>query len=223
MFVHAVSHIQSTYATRCTLKLATPKSIGLRTTAGQSIGRQEHEEADCKSLIIDIGNLQYGQSRDLYLENTDTQGRKAMFILGAGESTVTATLTYSHMKATEYRVHAEKDLLEGSDLSKPEAAYHQSRSMLCNFLSSLFPLQSDGEYETRKEIDIRCHQPALQHLLDTIPARLYTDEYNRSLMEDLGGDLPSGQVSLALSRNDYFSKWGCHYFFSLWNAHAKQL
>ncbi|KAI1098165.1 hint-domain-containing protein [Jackrogersella minutella] len=223
VFVHAVAHLQSTYATKCTLQLTTPKSIHLRTTAGKTIDKQAQDVADHMKLTIHLGNLQYGQSRDIYLENIDSQGLNIQFDSNAGSITICATLTFSQMRAVEFCGFSTKDVLEAPDLPESNIAYHRSRSMICEFLSSFFPLGKDGEYKTCKEINTKRYQPDFQRLLDNIPARLYDDEYNKSLMEDLVGDLPSGQVTLALSSEAYFRQWGCHYFFSLWNAHAKQL
>lgn len=223
VFVHAVAHLQSTYATKCRLQVSVPKSMGLKITSGKSIGTEEQEEAERKTITFKLGNLQYGQSRDIYLEHVNTEGQKVQFSTVSGDASVDATLTYSQVGGPELRTTAHNDKLNICVLSEAEVAYHQSRSMICEFLSSLFPLQKDEEYETRKNVDPRRHQPSLKRLLENIPARFHSDEYNKSLMEDLQGELPSGQVSLALSTSEYFCKWGCHYFFSLWNAHAKQL
>ncbi|KAI5860913.1 hint-domain-containing protein [Durotheca rogersii] len=224
VFVHAIAHLQSTYATRCTLEITTPKSVNLRTTAGKTIDKQVREEETCNKITIDLGNLQYGQSRDIYLENVNGEGGKASFGAPSDEKLfIDAKLEYSRVGATESCAFAQQNLLAGADLPAAEIAYHQSRSRVCDFLSSLFPLRKDGEYQTRKEADPRRYKGDFDLLLASIPARNFDDEYNKSLMEDLVGESPSGQVSLALSNGEYFKKWGCHYFFSLWNAHAKQL
>ncbi|KAJ8115617.1 hypothetical protein ONZ43_g4626 [Nemania bipapillata] len=55
-------------------------------------------------------------------------------------------------------------------------------------------------------------------VISKIPARNYKDQYNRSLLKDL-----EGQITEGLSTQKYFFTWGCHYFLSLWNAHEKQL
>lgn len=223
VFIHAVAHIQTTYATKCILELTTSKATHLKTTVGKAIGRQEQEGADVRKLTINLGNLQYGQSRDIYLENIDANGQKAAFSTAPGDADIDAVLIFSQMTKAEFRVPASRNTLEAPDLPEHEVAYHRSRSMVCDFLSSFFALKSDGEYETRSDINPQRHMPEFQHLVNTIPARLYDDELNQSLMADLVGDLPSGQIGLALSKQKYFARWGCHYYFSLWNAHAKQL
>ncbi|KAI0836462.1 hint-domain-containing protein [Hypoxylon sp. FL0890] len=223
VFVHAVAHLQTTYATKCSLQITTPKTIHLKATAGKTIEQQEQDAADYRTLTIRLGNLQYGQSRDIFLTNFESRGSKATFSPATGGTVVSATLNFSQMRTVEFSSFDIKDVLQVSDLPEHVIAYHRSRSMLCDFLSSFFPLQSDGEYETRRAINPQRHQEDFKYLLDKIPARLYNDKYNKSLMEDIVGNLPSGQVSLALSSEGYFNRWGCHYFLSLWNAHAKQL
>ncbi|KAI1469030.1 hint-domain-containing protein [Daldinia caldariorum] len=220
VFVHAVAHLQTTYATGCTLQITTPKGTRLRTTAGKVIDRQDQEEADFNRLVIKLDNLQYGQSRDIYLENINSQGYRAAFDSSLKETDIVGELRYSRMRAAEFCVLAN---CIAFDAPVPQIAYHQSRSMICDFLSSLFSLQTDGEYKTCKDINLEHYQQAFQKLLDNIPAKFFDDDYNKSLMADLVGDLPSGQVNLALSKPEYFRRWGCHYFFSLWNAHSKQL
>ncbi|KAI1440620.1 hint-domain-containing protein [Annulohypoxylon stygium] len=222
VFVHAVAHLQTTYATKSTLQITMPETIRLRTTTGKTIDQQVQTLRGHRKLTVRLENIQYGQSRDIYLENIDDYGNRAMFD-PATCTIINVMLRFSHMRAAELCSFGMKDVLEAPSLPEFEVAYHRSRSMICEFISSIFPLQNDGEYETRREIDLKHHLLEFQLLLDNIPARLYDDKYNRSLMEDLAGKLPSGQVSLALSNESYFRQWGCHYFFSLWNAHAKQL
>jgi len=66
----------------------------------------------------------------------------------------------------------------------------------------------------------RAELKAVIHLTKSLP---FTDEHNTSLLEDLCGASPNGQIYLALSSQEYFSKWGKHYLISLLNAHQKQI
>ncbi|RYP58860.1 hypothetical protein DL769_008773 [Monosporascus sp. CRB-8-3] len=223
VFIHAVAHLQSTYATRCILELTTPKSIRLRTTVGKTVHEEVATIGKCNKLTINLGNLQFGQSRDLYLENISDEGQKIDFNSSEGEVPVSADLTYSLMQTPSYVELATQDLLIPSELSDADISYHKSRSMICDFLASCFDLKADGEYGTPKNADLKQFEAALQKLVVEIPAQHFGDPRNQSLMEDLVGESPAGQVSLALSRKEYFDRWGRHYFLSLWNAHVKQL
>ncbi|KAI1802085.1 hint-domain-containing protein [Daldinia bambusicola] len=223
VFVHAVAHLQTTYATRCTLQITTPKGTRLKTTAGKVIDKQEQGEADLNRLVIKLDNLQYGQSRDIFLANINSQGCVVPFDSSIKEGDIIGELRYSRMRAAKYCVFASSTAYDALVLPESQIAYHESRSTICHFFSDLFPLQPDGEYKTCKDIDLEHCQQKFWELLDCITARHFDDDYNKSLMADLVGDLPYGQVNLALSKKEYFRRWGCHYFFSLWNAHSKQL
>ncbi|RYO74953.1 hypothetical protein DL764_010635 [Monosporascus ibericus] len=165
----------------------------------------------------------YGQSRDLYLQNVSEEGQRTKFDSSVNDAPVSVNLTYSLMQAPSYVELATQDLIIPSELPDADIAYHKSRSMICNFLASCFDLKADCEYGTPKGADLKQFEAALQKLIAEIPAQHFGDPRNQSLMQDLVGESPAGQVSLALSRKEYFDRWGRHYFLSLWNAHAKQL
>ncbi|RYP21568.1 hypothetical protein DL765_002204 [Monosporascus sp. GIB2] len=202
VFIHAVAHLQSTHATKCTLELTTPKSVRFRTAVGKTVHDEVGTIGECNKLTINLGNLQYGQSRDIYLENVNDEGQRVTFDSSKMEM---------------------PDLLIPSELPDADIAYHKSRSMICDFLASCFELNTNGEYGTPKNVDLKQFVAALQKLVAEIPAQHFGDRRNQSLMQDLVGESPAGQVSLALSRKEYFDRWGRHYFLSLWSAHAKQL
>jgi hypothetical protein len=207
----------STYATQCTLEISAPEGVILKPTTGKSIDQQAEEKGN-RTLIIKLNKLQYGQSRDVYLDSVDGSAQKTAFKFSGKNAFLHARLAYSQMRMPQYATFADEDLLECSTLHPSVIAYHQSRSMICELLSSFFPLKKDLEYGTKPSSDLTQFRSDLKKVLDSIPARNHKDQYNRSLMEDL-----NGQISEALSKDEYFHRWGCHYFFSLWNAHSKQL
>ncbi|KAI0469149.1 U-box domain-containing protein [Xylaria cf. heliscus] len=217
VFVHAVAHLQSTYATRCMLTISAPRGALLRSKTGRSIDEPKDEMDGNGTVTIKLGNLQYGQSRDIYLENVDECRLPTKFRLQGENRIVAVKLTYSRMQSPEYVVFADQDMLETSPLPSWEIAYHQSRSMICELLSSFFTLSASHTYAVSFE-HFRNYQQRLHIVLDAIQARWYEDQYNVSLMKDL-----NGQIREALSEEGYFNKWGRHYFLSLWSAHAKQL
>ncbi|KAI1741498.1 U-box domain-containing protein [Xylaria scruposa] len=217
VFVHAVAHLQSTYATRCTLEISAPEGILLKSTTGRSIWDQSGLWNSNK-MTIQLGNLQYGQSRDIYLENIAGHGGQTRFQVQGESRMITAKFIYSTIQSHQNIVFVDQDVFETSPLPSSEIAYHQSRSMICALLSSPFRLYDTLEYDKPPCELIESFQVAFNNVLAAIPARAYEDRHNVSLMEDLGG-----QIKKALSRQDYFHRWGAHYFLSLWNAHAKQL
>ena len=207
------------------LEITTPKSVLLQTPVAKSLANQQcaedggEEEDYSRKLTIHLDNLQYGQSRDIYLESVDGAGSKCAYEVCGEDRMIHATLTYSRMGAAEYVAFADEDMLEFSLLPPSVVAYHKSRSMLCDLLGS-FSLMWNGEYKDQHLdiVQIENEQRRLREVIDTILAKDYKDKYNKSLMLDL-----TGQVSEALSRESYFNRWGRHFFFSLRNAHEKQL
>ncbi|KAI0430541.1 hint-domain-containing protein [Xylaria sp. FL1042] len=219
VFVHAVAHLISTYAIQCRLEISVPEGVLLKSTTGRSIPEQEDGDRrpSTNTLTIQLGNLQYGQSRDIYLENVNELGRRAQYQFAGKNSMMHATLTYSRMNSPEYVTFADQDMLEPSPLPRSVIAYHQSRSAICDLLSAFVSVKN-FEYVYEDDQDMKNYGLCLQRTINNIPARYYDDKYNRSLIEDL-----NGEITKALSKKEYFKRWGCHYFLSLWDAHEKQL
>ncbi|KAJ3573858.1 hypothetical protein NPX13_g4550 [Xylaria arbuscula] len=221
VFVHAVARLMSTHATRCTLEITVPKTVLLQTSAAETDTNQSCEDGekqrDYNKLTIHLGNLQYGQSRDIYLKSHDGGSEKRAYEVSGKDRMMHATLTYTRMGSAEYVTFADQDMLEFSPLPRSVIAYHQSHAILCDLLASFTSSWSPEDVD--KHLDsINDEQSRLQNAIYTIPARDYKDKYNQSLIQDL-----NGQVSEALSREAYFNRWGRHFFFSLRNAHEKQL
>ncbi|KAF4910177.1 hypotheticall protein [Colletotrichum fructicola] len=222
VFVHAVANLQATYAINATLRLTFPAVIDLEETTGDSVDKQEvltlpDEKDEPKQLSISLGNLQFGQSRDIYLRIKTSEGS----ILE--KSSVIASLEYSRMTSALYRKTTEKSLSHPTTLPESEIAYQLSRSQICSYLSSIIPLREDGEHEALSDISPQKIE-TLEALIKDVPAQKFpNDPKNKSLIEDLSGDQPKGQISLALKNPEYYTKWGVHYLPSLLNAHTRQI
>ncbi|KAK2058676.1 von Willebrand factor type A domain-containing protein [Colletotrichum caudatum] len=222
VFVHAVANLQATYAVNATLHLSYPAAVGLEEISGDSVVKQEavtlaDEDGQPKQLSIPLGNVQYGQSRDIFLKVANSEG------LVPESSTVRAVLEYSRMSSATYRRTAEQSLLAPTALPESEVAYHLSRSQICSYLSFIIPIREDGEREAVRNVSPQLLE-RLQDLIANLPANGFpSDPQNRSLVEDLAGEQPRGQVTLALSRPEYYGKWGAHYLPSLLGAHARQV
>ncbi|KAJ0307201.1 hypothetical protein Brms1b_010092 [Colletotrichum noveboracense] len=222
VFVHAVANLQATYAINATLRLTFPAVIDLEETTGDSVDKQEvltlpDEKDEPKQLSISLGNLQFGQSRDIYLRIKTPESS----ILE--KSSVIASLEYSRMTSALYRKTTEQSLSSPTTLPESEIAYYLSRSQICSYLSSIIPLREDGEHEALSDISPQKIE-TLEALIKELPAQKFpNDPKNKSLVEDLSGDQPKGQISLALKNPEYYTKWGVHYLPSLLNAHARQI
>ncbi|RKL45087.1 hypothetical protein BFJ72_g3737 [Fusarium proliferatum] len=243
VFVHAVANLQSTFATRAVLKLSYTRPLELYETTGPSVDQIVPVNADDSEdsqveLTINLGNLQFGQSRDIFLS---TNGLKELEFLNEEKPTralVDAHLTYvkpgdclKSRKVLESILSKDADfiamasnqcnILEYSDLPASEIAYHESRSLICNFISTMFPIGVDGEHGITR--GMKNKREELRTWIDTLPAKNFNDEKNKSLMQDVSADEPQGQVSMAIESKEYFNKWGCHFLPSLLNAHTRQV
>ncbi|KAJ0326853.1 hypothetical protein COL5a_006402 [Colletotrichum fioriniae] len=226
VFVHAVANLQATYAINATLRLTYSPLLTIASSMGESVNKQEVEilEGDMKNgvpdqheLSISLGNLQYGQSRDIYLR-VDAPAE-----LTSENAVVKASIEYSRMANNIYTQSTSQSLLNPTTLPESELVYHVSRSRICSFLSTIIPMGADGEHKALPRVSSEKIQD-LKALIKDIPAKRFpSDPNNKSLIEDLEGAQPKGQVSLALTNGEYYKKWGVHYIPSYLNAHTRQI
>jgi len=183
----------------------------LQTTAGKSIDGKEPS----KTLELKLGNLQYGQCRDIYFKYANEKVLK-----GA----ISAELVYrkSIPAAADgpAAAFAQQDTHAVSPLRESIIAYHQSRSQVCQLLSSFLVANhsTTAQYSLKNDFSLREYRAELEELIARIPASKHNDQQNESIMQDL-----KGQVRTAISKREYWARWGVDYFISLWNAHEKQL
>ena len=239
VFVHSVANLQSTFATNAVLRLSYSNPLELEETTGEAVDqvppKKLYDPVYNTELRLNLGHLQFGQNRDIFLRAKNLEQLKEL----QDKCTVTAKLTYTPTGHTSqgqgtlmsilYRDPAVKttltisrNIFDTSSLSDEEVAYHESRVQICSFLASIFPLSKVGEHAAARSL-LPAKREELASLIANLPGRTYTDPRNESLKEDLAGEDPQGQISLALSRDDYFNKWGCHYLPSLLNAHTRQV
>lgn len=235
VFVHAVANLQSTFATNATLRLTYPPYLQLEETTGDSVDKQKpvklgNDKENHSQLDISLGNLQYGHSRDIYLRYTDAQDLSYFLAVTDAPDhppVVNAVLKYSRLGDTVHKIVAHRSIVDtgGATLSPAETAYHISRSAVVELLSRVAPIRAeDGEHvPTRDNAGKLAGE--VDKLLSITPAAapsVRSDPRCASLLEDLAGEDPKGQISMAFRRN-FFGKWGIHYLPSLANAHAKQI
>jgi hypothetical protein len=239
--VHAVANLQSTFATRAKLKLSFPPQMLLWETTGDYVGRHSPElhapnSSGLIDLTIDLGNVQYGHCRDIYLEcrryNAPLRDWLSVEVDYVPHTTwVLSSVSWDADDLTKF-------------LSPEEVAYTIFRSRIVSFLSNLFPINKEGEHEYPipkvvaipiehsqhgKDRDstaqnwLVAQQRKLSQLIEGFPVAQYRNDANLSLLGDLVGDDGQGQVTLALSNLKYFRRWGVHFLPSLAGAHARQI
>ncbi|OAA56319.1 von willebrand factor type a domain containing protein [Niveomyces insectorum RCEF 264] len=225
VFVHAVANMQSTFATSATLRLTYSKSLSFEETMGAVVGQtkpvgMEGRDARLQYVTIRVGNIQYGQSRDIYVRYTGDAAAN-------GATLLRASLRYHEVATKGVKFVVTWHPLDGKpsikaprspDLSAGEIAFHVSRAKLCSFLAGVFPLAADdehvhGQFSDRlgRDLDdmlLRLPAAAQEHAGDPACAALLADI--------------TGQVKMALTNASHFSRWGRHYLPSLQCAHATQ-
>ncbi|KAL7938757.1 hint domain-containing protein [Trichoderma chlorosporum] len=221
VFVHAIANLQSTFATKASLKLKYAATLEIEQTV-DTVDKQAPVDIGSgqKELTIPLGNIQYGQSRDLWLRFTGAAQEKQPSV----EATLTFEETERPLPGSISAYLLDDDAPGVVALAAGEVVFHESRALVYKFISSLFPLASDGEYRALTAINQQAEKrKGLAQLIESLPSREFTDDLNKALMEDVNGEQPRGQISLALSTPEYFVKWGRHFLPSYVNALSRQI
>jgi hypothetical protein len=181
VFVHGVANIYTTFATQAKLTI--------HTASGER--------------PIKVGNLQYGQSRDIVVHYNDIGGKPPV---------TSVKLTYISQGIASWTVSDEYQKILNTNSMPPEVYdYHFARAQVCDFLRSLYPRRADQEYVPLSVQELPRVRSELEDLIQQLKVRGHTDERNTSLLRDLAGEDPNGQVRLAISNETYYTKWGQHY------------
>ncbi len=221
IFIHAVANLQNTYAFDASLTVSASHQLRLSETSGETVERVRDPGVASTfghDLVIPLVYLQYGHSRDIYLQYVYEEVQP---VFG---QVISANLTYSLRGQGEQTLSAHCNVDDFTPMSSAWVTYHRMRASICSFISSLYPLTpTDGEHIAIKESELTRPQVELDFLISHYKSLNLTDEFTASLLSDLCGDEPHGQIKLALSKSEYWDRWGKHYLLSLWHAHAKQI
>ncbi|KAL2402442.1 hypothetical protein ABEF95_000994 [Exophiala dermatitidis] len=154
-----------------------------------------------KTLKLALGNIQHGQTRDVVIECPDCPKEN---------------LKQQGLKnPLRTRQHWIKLLSTTTRVEQP---------------SSLFPLQPNGERGVIRGINemAQAHSRLNSIIASIQSLSTKNDPRVKSLLQDLKGDEPAGQVTKALilmseKKENYWEKWGRHYLPSLLHAHQRQM
>ncbi|KIV95477.1 hypothetical protein PV10_03130 [Exophiala mesophila] len=216
VFVHAVANLYCTFATCAVLELlcvnkSNSQPVAIRGPTSMSTNPAQNH------VMIKLGNLQYGQSRDIWIESDQLPRNFEL----------SAQLTYRLPNESEQVCHTSIGRLHKAEEPQEWTEYHRYRAQLCDFISSLFPYKKNGERtecknrSLPKEVGVR-----LESLIKDITSCQHKGPGVESLIAELVGEEPAGQISLALSstkEENYWRKWGRHYLPSLMHAHQRQV
>lgn len=227
VFVHAVANLQATFAINATLEITYKTPLKIEEAMGNAVHSVlPTRVGDTSRLSMQLGILRYGQSRDIVLNMPGLAAQVKDGVLDSSTWFIDASLGFEAIidgNGSRSMAGARRNVTLASGLPEEELAYHLSRAQLCAFLSNLFPMRQDMEHVCDPDVATgHLMRQKFQHLLDTIPARKYIDQRNRSLMDDLKGANPHGQISMVIHDCNFFVRWGQHYLPSLQNAHTRQ-
>ncbi|KAL9126207.1 MAG: hypothetical protein Q9217_004714, partial [Psora testacea] len=199
MIIHAVENLQSTFATSATLAITTCEGLEIAQTVGNYVQSEDKNPDHPKTnLIVPLGNLQYGQPRDVELMYNN------LWSIGRFQPTINVELRCTALDESIGILSTSRSIQDMEYLSSELTAYHYFRSRICKFLSSIAPLSRNQERETILNITMKREE--LNTLISDLEATKPNDELNQSLLHDL-----SGEISLALSTDEIYLKWGRHY------------
>ncbi|KIV77450.1 hypothetical protein PV11_09244 [Exophiala sideris] len=216
VFVHAVANLFTTYATSVILNVE-----GVRDAVLRVIGYNDFEIFK-SGYGLRLGNLQYGQSRELVIKCPDNSNKVKILL----------KLDYKLPDGRAMGTQSHTAIAKLTNIPQAYGEYHVYRATLCDFLSSLFPRKQNGEHKYISDedalIEARNRLDSLILGIESLAGRrgAKPDGLIWSLLQDLKGDDPAGQVSKALETSagkNYWMKWGRHYLPSLLHAHQRQL
>jgi len=193
VFVHAVANAMSCLSPHCQVKVNVPGSIvdAWVSTGPQGPGKRAVKKAGQPELVVDLGQLNFGQTRDFVIKVADCAAEDCVVEARLGEVVITGAVSApSPEKVAVQRGRVE--LVKALAAARSAAAFGSAKAM---------PLL--GETQT---------------MMQALVAEAGDSGYIGDLLQDL-----EGQVALAVSRQDWYQKWGTHYLPSLQRAHALQL
>lgn len=235
VFVHAVANMQTTYASDSVVHFTIPDGVTLKETLGDCVKKPHKTLFPHKNRVfsVNVGALQYGQSRDIYLAyhvaphlgNNASITAKLVYRCMTSVKTSIETVCQLPNRSVGMDVDSTWDVIDSaSDLPPPypltvgEIDFHISRSLLCSFIAQFFPLDSFEEHIPLP------YNAAIPKKLDAFIASLPAgkpENADHLMCQALLKDI-TGQVKLALSDTDSYRRWGRHYLPSLQGAHASQ-
>ncbi|KDQ06762.1 hypothetical protein BOTBODRAFT_181289 [Botryobasidium botryosum FD-172 SS1] len=202
VFVHAGANLFATYA-KCTLDVQVTGAVEV--LGSHTIRKNK------SSIIIEVGDVQYGQTKDIVIRLQDA---------GVPPTFLVATARY---KPWDFDASADPLIATAAITSTNETsalddiAYHTHRLTFVSSILSIFPTRAAawGHDETNTLIAEKAVK--LKELSSTMRASLPNHSNALALADDI-----DGQVALALNDLAYFEKWGRHYLPFIARAHQRQ-
>lgn len=197
VFVHAMANLFATCATRATLSIELPEGVTLKPVAGS------HPVSTASwGATVDIGDIQYGQPRQFIL---DLDGRTS-------EQEITVTLGARPWFSSNTERVTQTAIVIPTPSSTVPAEYHLAKFRL-DLVTYIYNLcRNHPKYIANSNA-----QTHFTSLASEIERLLPSNADASGLAEDIKGEL-----TLAVSSQVNWNRWGIHYFPSLARAHQRQ-
>ena len=222
VFVHAVANLFTTFAVEAVLDIETSSRANFSCPIVFNV-----DKISPNVTRYHLGNIQYGQSRDLVFALNGAHTSKA---------SIGAVLRFRDPSGEQYAIPSVLESLnEDSDLSPVFAQYHSYRADMCSLLAAFSPtVKPSNEHKGLDDVDSATGKfAAVRKDVGSFMQRIHSSPYAddpsiNSLLQDLNAaeGESNGQITKALlvgSDRPYYQKWGRHYLPSVLHAHARQV
>ena len=192
--------------------LANITNIQLKVEIGEerklkSIPGYSHKNLSWGS-IIDIGQIQYGDSRDVILilepqQNSDSEDIPSITV---------ACETHNQEIQSEINSCISSEISLASPANRVELLNQYYRLETCDSVEKAKNFMLVGQHDEAKD--------EIQNLISSIESNMDSDSnpFITGLLQDL-----SAQISQAVSNHNWFTKWGCHFLSAIKKAHLYQM
>ena len=218
IFVNTLSNILSTMANECKLKIEMLNGAKLMEVPGSYL--VEHD-------VIDVGDIKFGQRRDIILK---VQFPKQF---GLGESFMNVECKYFDFQTGQMKIgEIKKQIL--LDFEDPFVDAEFCRVNFVDCVQKAVEVMHQKKKEESKKIiaelaDLFKHK--LDHLEDSYKQwegknnQIFVQGRHKLAIEFINNILKdvTGEVTLAVGREESFEHWGKHFLPSLCHCHQQQL
>jgi len=196
IFVNSMSNLYSNMAVNVTLEV----DLGNLKVNQQDILKHFDKKTTEQKLEFKLGSVQFGQTKSMILP---------VSFLDDDNKAISGTLKYSSPFHEAVAYPFQIKIVNTDDL-QAEISYYRVLSGSA-MLDAVEYLQTNNE-------DLKTQQTLIAQLLHEILSSNVKDD---NLIKDLVIDLKE-QVTIALSKKEFYNKWGKHYLPSLARAHLLQ-
>ena len=197
-FINTTSNLLTTMGQSASVEVRLPAGVSFV----KSFGEYEYER-DGDTHRIQLGSLQYGQPRHAMVQLLCEPGQESAL------DRLQASLRYTHRNSADA---VEVLCQPASEIRAAQVPAERLRLEFVELVSQILDAQKLPE----------CADPTAQQLVTEFLKKLAAHpKASGSALDGLFEDV-KGQVREAVSRKDYYDKWGIHYLPSLRRAHQLQ-